>query len=388
MKRAPRVMLCAGESSGDRLGAGLAEALRRRRPDISLFGMGGGRMRDAGVEIVQDAAAVSVVGIVEVLGRLGSILAAMRRLTDEIDRRRPDLLVPIDFPDFNLRLAARARERGVGVVYWVSPQVWAWRRGRVKKIGELVRRMLVLFPFETEVYEEAGVPVTFVGHPLAEPGRGASSREDLARAAGLHPGRETLMILPGSRRSEVSRILPPAAAAFAALARERPGLQGLLPLAPDLEAADVAPTLAAAGAEEVRIHRGDWPRVLDLGTAGIVASGTASLEAALRGLPLVVVYRVSPLTYAVGRRLVELDHVALPNLVAGRRVVPELIQQDCRAETIADAVRVYLDDEPRRARIADELRGLRARLGGAGAFDRTAEAVLAELAAMGHDEGP
>jgi len=206
MGRAPRIVLSAGEASGDRLGAGLAHALRRRHPEIELLGMGGPQMAEAGVRLVQDASEVAVVGIQEVLAHLPAIRRAMRSLETVLRDERPDLLVPIDFPDFNLRLAARARRAGVDVVYFVSPQVWAWRRGRVHGIRRLVRQMLVLFPFEVDFYERAGVPVTFVGHPLAEAPPEPRSREELCTAAGLDPERETIALVPGSRRSEVSRL--------------------------------------------------------------------------------------------------------------------------------------------------------------------------------------
>jgi lipid-A-disaccharide synthase len=383
MTRRPRIFISAGEASGDRLGSGLARALRERRPDLELLGMGGPLMRREGVRLVQEASEVAVVGIFEVLARLPAILRAMGRLERSLREDRPDLLVPVDFPDFNLRLAARARRADVPVVYFVSPQVWAWRRGRVKAIRRLVRRMLVLFSFEADFYEQAGVPVTVVGHPLAEGLDEARDVERMRDRSGLAAGRPTVALMPGSRPGELRSLLEPMLGAAQRIRASREDVQFLVPLAQGLPAESVRHRLQRAELESYRIHRGDFPRILAACEAGVVASGTASLEAALEGLPIVVVYRVNPLTYALGRSLVRLENVALPNLVAGRRVVPELIQSDCRPERIAHEVLSYLEDPERARETREALLGVRRRLGGPGAFGRAADAVLAELEASG-----
>ncbi len=382
MKRPPRIMLSAGEASGDRLGAGLARALRQRVPALELFGMGGGEMARAGVEIVQDANEVAVVGFLEVLSHLPALRRAKRRLGEALERRKPDLLVPIDFPDFNFVLAHGARRRGVPVVYFVSPQVWAWRRGRVRTIRRLVRRILVLFPFEVDFYRDAGVPVTFVGHPVAERGIASVSTEALGRQLGLDPRSTTVALLPGSRRSEVQRLLPVMLAAAARLREKRPALQFLIPLAPGLPREVVTTHAERSGLAGLHIHEGDFPDVLRLCAAGVVASGTASLEAATVGLPIVVVYRVGTVSYWISRALVRVDHVALPNLVAERRIVPELIQSECTAETIAEHVEQYLDRPDRVERARRELAEVRRRLGDRGVFDRAADAVVDELSSI------
>jgi lipid-A-disaccharide synthase len=380
MQQAPRILLSAGEASGDRLGAGLVRALRQRCPGIQLLGMGGPQMADAGVRLVQDAADVAVVGIQEVLAHIPAIRRAMRSLERVLTDERPDLLVPIDFPDFNLRLAARARRAGVGVVYFVSPQVWAWRRGRVHRIRRLVRRMLVLFPFETDFYEQAGVPVTFVGHPLAEPGPEPRSRVELCAAAGLDPGREVIALVPGSRRSEVERLLPPMLEAARRVRQRRPEIQSLVTLAAGLPREWFEQRVASADAGDVRVHAGDFPEILSVCAAGAVASGTASLEAAVVGLPMVVVYRMGRVSHLIGRALVDLPHIAMPNLVARRGVVPELVQNDCTSARIAEELLGYLE-EPERARLVRaELGEIRGRLGGPGVFERAAEQILLELA--------
>jgi lipid-A-disaccharide synthase len=340
--------------------------------------MGGDEMRAAGVRIVQHASEVSVVGIVEVAKHLPAIRRAMRRLERAIVEERPDLVVPIDFPDFNLRLAVRARRAGVPVVYFVSPQVWAWRPGRVHKIRDLVRRMLVLFPFEVAFYREAGVPVDFVGHPIAERTT-PRPRGELARLAGLDPDRPTVALLPGSRAGEVQRILPVLLEAARRIRPGREGLQWLVSAAPGLDRAWLRAEADRHGLPEARIHTGDFPEILTVCTAGAVAAGTASLEAAAAELPIVVVYRMNPVTYAIGRRLVSLPHVALPNLVAGRRVVPELIQDECTPDRVASELERYLDRPADAERVRAELREVRERLGAPGAFETAAARILDEL---------
>jgi len=379
--QAPRILLSAGEASGDRLGAGLARALRRSCPGVELFGMGGPQMAEAGVRLIQDSSEVAVVGFQEVLARLPAIRKAMRLLAAALERERPDLLVPIDFPDFNLRLAARARRVAVDVVYFVSPQVWAWRRGRVHLIRRLVRRMLVLFPFETPFYEAAGVPVTFVGHPLAESGREPRGRTELCAATGLDPEREVVALVPGSRRSEVERLLAPMLAAAALVRRRRPATQSLVTLAPGLSRDWFEAEISRLGGGDVRLHAGDFPEVLSVCRAGAVASGTATLEAAVTGLPMAVVYKMNPISYAIGRALSNLSSVAMPNLVAGRRIVPELIQSGCTPEAISDVLLRFLEHPAEARRVREELKAIRGRLGGPGVFDRAAAEILAELGA-------
>jgi lipid-A-disaccharide synthase len=338
--------------------------------------MGGPQMAEAGVRLVQDAGEVAVVGIQEVLAHLPAIRKAMRVLEGVLVDERPDLLVPIDFPDFNLRLSARARRADVDVVYFVSPQVWAWRRRRVHRIRQLVRRMLVLFPFETAFYEEAGVPVTFVGHPLAEQGSAPRSREELCAAAGLDAGREIIALVPGSRRSEVERLLRPMLEAARRVRERRPWTQTLVTLAPGLSREWFEREL---GQDDVRLHEGDFPEILSVCQAGAVASGTASLEAAVTGLPMVVVYRMGAVSHLIGRALVKLPHIAMPNLVAGRGVVPELIQGECNPERIAEELLRYLEDSDHAQRVRAELKEIRSLLGGPGVYDRAAEQILAEL---------
>jgi lipid-A-disaccharide synthase len=336
-------------------------------------------MAEVGVRLVRHASEVAVMGFVEVLTHLPVVLGAMHALERSLDDEPPDLVVPVDFPDFNLRLAARARARGIPVVYYVSPQVWAWRAGRAREIARIVRRMLVLFPFEAEFYERAGVPVTFVGHPAAA-SRRPVRREEVFRSAGLSPDRPTLALLPGSRGKEVGRLFPVLLEALARLKRERPTLQAVVPRARTLPPGFLERIAARAGAE-VSILDGWYPQILDVSEAGAVASGTATLDAAMSGLPSVVVYRMQALSYLLARRLVRVDHIALPNLIAGRRLLPELVQADCRPDRVAAELAPFLDDPRVREGARESLLRLRAALRGDGAFRRAAEAVLAELPA-------
>jgi lipid-A-disaccharide synthase len=378
VSRPPRILISAGEASGDRLGAGLARALRQRRPDVELVGMGGDEMAGAGVRLVQHASEVAVVGFVEVLRHLPAIRRAMASLEGLLDHERPDVVVPVDFPDFNLRLAARSHARDIPVVYYVSPQVWAWRRGRIRTIRSIVRRMLVLFPFESTFYASEGVPVTFVGHPAAA----ASPVRDvgpLRRGIGLPDEGPVVALLPGSRRGEVTRHLPILLAAARLLRRRVPSVSFVVPRARTLPAGLLEEMVAASRLTGVLVHSGDYPEVLQLCAAGVVASGTATLDAALSGLPTVVVYRMQALSYLLARRLVRVPHIALPNLVAGRRIFPELVQEAFTPDAVATTVAAWLEDDDSARRVREELGALRAGLCGDGAFDRAAQAVLDEL---------
>ena len=377
MSRPLRIMISAGEASGDRLGAGLARSLLRLHPGVELLGMGGDEMGDAGVRLVQPASEVAVVGFVEVIRHLPTIRRAMTRLEAALRDERPDVLVPIDFPDFNLRLAARARAAAVPVVYYVSPQVWAWRRGRVRTMRHTVRRMLVLFPFESAFYEAEGVPATFVGHPAAGP-RERASRGGLLPRLGLDPRLPVVALLPGSRVGEAGRLFPILLGAAEALRRTHPSVQFVVPKATTIPQGFLEGLTARSGIEGLAMSEGAYPEALEVADAGAVASGTATLDAALAGLPFVAVYRMQPLSYLIAKALVRVDHIALPNLVAGARIVPELVQGACTPAAIADLLAGFLDDPSRADAMRSGLRGVRAQLRGDGAFDRAAELVLEE----------
>lgn len=377
MSRPLTVMISAGEASGDRLGAGLARSLFRLRPDVRIVGMGGDEMESAGVRLVQHASEVAVVGFVEVIRHLPTIRRAMARLVAAMRHERPDVLVPIDFPDFNLRLAARAAVEAVPVVYYVSPQVWAWRRGRVRAMRKVLRRMLVLFPFESAFYEGEGVPATFVGHPAAA-SRARAIRGELLPRLGVDPRQPVVALLPGSRVGEAGRLFPLMLEAAQVLRRTHPTAQFIVPKAATIPDGFLEGLSASAGIEGVAIHSGAYPGILEVADAGAVASGTATLDAALSGLPFVAVYRMQPLSYLIAKALVRVEHVAMPNLVAGKRIVPELVQAACTSEAIAREVGSFLDEPARADALRFGLSGVREQLCGDGAFDRAAAGVLAE----------
>jgi lipid-A-disaccharide synthase len=370
-------MLSAGEASGDRLGAGLARSLRRLRPDIQILGMGGDEMAEAGVRLVQHAADVSVVGFVEVIKHLPTIRRAMERLTAAVREERPDVVVPIDFPDFNLRLAARVAPLGIPVVYYVSPQVWAWRRGRVRTMRHVVKRMLVLFPFESAFYDAEGVPSTFVGHPAAAT-RARATREALLPRVGLDGAGPIVALLPGSRVGEAGRLFPILVEAAEELRRSHPAARFVVPKARTIPQGFLETSASRAGAPWIVVREGEYPGLLEVADAAAVASGTATLDAALAGVPFVAIYRMQALSYLIAKALVSVEHIALPNLVAGARVVPELVQGECTPAAIAGELATLLDDASRAEALRAGLQGIRARLCGDGAFDRAAAAVLDE----------
>ena len=373
----PCVLVVAGEASGDAHASELVAALKALRPDLHFFGMGGARLAAQGVELLFDAGEVSVMGITEVLPRLPRILRVMRGLAEAAEARRPVCAVLVDIPDFNLRLAARLKAQGVPVAYYVSPMIWAWRRGRVKAIRRLVDRMLCILPFEEPFYREAGVAARYVGSPVLEQVPPPADAVTFRRALGLSPDAPTLALLPGSRMSEIRRILPTLVAAAGRLAAERPGLQVVVPVAPTIPREEVLQRFAGSGVTPVLVD-GRAPEVVGASDAAVVASGTAALEAGLMQRPLVVVYRVSRVTYWVGRMMLKVAHVALVNLLANRRVVPELLQDDLTPERVAQEVQRVWGPGPAREEMLRGLSEVRGLLGEHGAAARAAQAV-AEL---------
>lgn len=366
-----RVLLVAGEASGDLHGADLLRALHRRAPEVEVFGLGGEHLRAAGMRTVADARDVATVGVVEGIGRLRALVRVYRTLTRILRQERPDLCVLIDFPEFNLRLARVARSVGVPVLYYIGPQVWAWRRGRVRKIARLVDRLAVVFPFEPDLYERWLPDVEFVGHPLLDRVAATMGREETLRAHGLDPARRTVLLLPGSRAKEIDYILPAMLDAVTQLA-PRGDCQFVLALAHTLDRADMEARIRGAGLA-VPVVSDDLYNLVAAADIALVTSGTATLECALLECPMVIVYRLSPTTFALGRLLVRgVRHVGMPNIVAGRMVVPELLQGDVTGPKIATAAQAILDDPEGRARIQAGLREVRQQLGRGGAADRAA----------------
>lgn len=370
------VLLVAGEASGDLHAATLARALLDHAPGLRLAGMGGARMAAAGVRLLRRVESVAVVGGTEVLGRLPALWRAFRALRRHLREARPGVVVLVDFPEFNMRLARAARRLGVPVVYFIAPQVWAWRRYRVRALARDVSRVLAIFPFEVGFYADAGVPVEFVGHPVLDVLPPLT--RDSCRAGLVASGEALVGLLPGSREHEVRRHLPVLLGAARRLREARPRLRFALPVAPTLDPRAIEAT-ARASDVPVTVLQGEAYRVMSASDLLLVASGTATLEAACYGAPMVVVYRLSGLSYALARLLVRgVAHVSLPNILAGRGIVPELIQRRATAEKVAAAAQALLEDETARAAQRAALLEVRARLGEPGAARRAAGAVLRE----------
>ncbi len=374
----PAILLVAGEASGDLHGAALAHAVRAAEPRVRLLGMGGPRMAAAGVEVLVPCHEVAVVGLTEVLSHGGNIVRAFRRLTRALEQVRPALVVLIDFPDFNIRLGRRACRRGIPVVYFISPQVWAWRRGRLRILRRIVRKMLVIFPFEETFYREAGIEVAFVGHPLLDRLEEVPPRDEARRRLGIGPADRVMALLPGRRRGEVRRHLPLMLAAAGRLAAATGPLAAAVAVAEGVPHG-VVEAMAAGAPLPVRLIEGRTYEVLRAADVSLVASGTATLEGALLGAPMVITYRVSALSYALARLLVRVPFIGMANLVAGRGIVPELIQYQATPLRLAAAARELLEDPAAREAMQAGFREVRALLGEPGASARAAREILGAL---------
>ncbi len=374
--------LVAGDPSGDAHAASLVQALTRLDPSLTFAGLGGPRMREAGVELLDDLTQTAAIGPFDAARHLGRFIQARRRLAAHLQTHKPAAVILVDFGDFNLPMIAPLAQRaGCRVLYYISPQLWAWGRFRLHWVRRYVDRMLVLFKFEEQFYRRAGVPVTWVGHPLVETASASLSREEAQRDLGLNPWRKTIGLLPGSREHEIARHLPLLLAAAKQIAWEMPGVQFLLPKHPHAPARLFAPLEHARrhGLEviacENRIY--DCLQVLD---GAVIASGTATLEAALFEVPMVVVYRTSWPTYLAARCVVRVPHIAIANLIAGQSIVPECVQRQATPARIARALVEVLRSPGRRTAMQEHLRKVKAELGEAGSVERAALAVLEELA--------
>ena len=363
----------------------LAAELRRRVPDAEIFGFGGPRLKDAGGRLVADFAPLSVTGITEAVKIIPRSFAMLRKLVDAARELRPHVFVAIDFPDFNFRLGASLNAAGVPVVYYVAPQLWAWREGRLATMRRFVSLVLPIFPFEPAIYEKAAVPVEFVGHPLIDLIPPTADRVAVLRAAGLDPEQPVLAVLPGSRHNEVHKILPDLVTAMPLLAEKVPGIQALVARAPNLDDALFAPLAAARadGRVPIAVLEGRADDVLSAADVVLTASGTATVQAALHEKPMVIVYRVSELSYFLGRRFVKVDTFGMANLIAGRTVATELIQDFFSPERVAEEVARLFNDPEAAEAMCEAWRDVKRRLGGGGASRRAAEAIL-RVAKHGH----
>lgn len=368
-------MLSAGEASGDQHAASLFVELKKLIPDVRGIGMGGAKMREAGVEILYDSTAIAVIGATEIITHYGEIRRALKRMQQLVRDERPDLLICVDYKEFNFHLAKAAKAAGIKVLFYVSPQVWAWRPGRVKKYGEAVDHMAVIFPFEVPFYEIHHIPVTYVGHPLAGKVKPSGSRSEALKTFGLEGEGPVIGLLPGSRRNEIKRLLPVMLAAAERLAKRYPKVRFVLSQAQSVQDAWLEDSLQSC---LVEIHpvKGRPYDVLQCCDAVIVVSGTATLEVALSGVPMVIIYKVAPITYGLGRWLIKVPYIGLPNILAGRAIVRELIQHQANASNIAEEVTRLLEDGDYAERMREGLRQVTEQLGSGGGSARLARLAV------------
>jgi lipid-A-disaccharide synthase len=364
-------MISCGEASGDLYAGALAAALRARVPSVEIMGFGGQSLQAAGATLTGSFSGLTVNGLAEIVSVVPRLWQMYRRLVDEARVHRPDVFVAIDFSGFNFRLATALRRLGIPIVYYVSPQVWAWRRRRIQTMKQFVDKVLVIFPFEAALYEQAGVPVEFVGHPLIDLARPSRPRAAFLSELRLRPDAPTIALLPGSRPNELRRIAPNLAAAVPHIRARVPGAQFIVARAPQLHDEAFAPF--GDGIPVVERRTDD---VLAASDVVVTASGTATVQTALHQKPMVVVYALSPLTYVLGKPFVTVDMYAMVNLVAGSRIVPELIQANFTPERVADETIALLTDNDRYTKTRDALRVVCERLGGPGASGRAAAAIL------------
>ncbi len=380
---APTIMICAGEVSGDEHAARVVRALRGRLPGARFVGVAGRRMVEAGVEPIFRAEQLAVVGLFEVLRHLPELRRVMRRLRAELRGGGIDLCVTVDYPGFNLRLARHARRARVPTLHYIAPTVWAWGKGRIRGVRRSIDRLALIFDFEEALWRASGVDAHWVGHPLLDESAHPISLAELRRLCCAGEGERLIGLLPGSRGQEIRRLLPPLLGTAERLHSTRPDLRFIIPRAAGLDPAPIALAVARCAAP-VAVLEGHADAVLAHAHAALIASGTATLQATLAGLPHILVYRVAPATWAIGKALVHLDHLGLANIIAGETVTPELLQRDATPARMAQALGRLLDDGDERMRMIRDLSRVRARLGEPGAAERTAELIL-ELLSRGGD---
>ena len=366
-------LIVAGEASGDQHGANLVLAIRELLPKINILGIGGVNMERAGVNILVPSSDMAVVGVTEVFSKLGSIFQTHFRLKKILKNDRPDLLILIDYPDFNINLARSANRFKVPTLYYISPQVWAWRKGRIKKIAKRVDRMAVILPFEKKIYQHTDLKVDYVGHPLMDSVvKGSNNNNHDLPLDNVYP---VIGLLPGSRIDEIKNLLPLMIESVEILSKHYRNLHCILPLAPTVPE-DLVQTIADISSVTIRITRDRFYNSLELCDFAIVASGTAALETAIMRVPMVIIYKVSPISYYIGRMVIKVPHISLVNLIAGEEIVTELIQDEVTAENIVQETVSILDDKGRRERMISKLEFIENQLGRGGASNKTAEIAL------------
>lgn len=371
-KKIKTVMIVAGEASGDMHGASLVREMLKIDPSLMFYGMGGNKMRETGVKLIANAAETAVVGLTEVISKLGTLFRTIRKMRKSLDEMKPDLVILIDYPDFNLNFVApAAAKRNIKVFYYISPQVWAWRKSRIRKIKRIVNRMAVILPFEVDIYAAKGFAVDYVGHPLLDLVKPAYAKQESQKVFNLDESKTTIGLLPGSRLSEVVKLLPEMLRAAEILAQKIQTVQFILPLADTMEKKTVD-DLVSVSTVKVKVISGQTYDVVSCCDLAIVASGTATLETALLNVPMVIIYKIAPLSYFVGRMIVDVQNIGLANIIAGKTVVPELIQGDANGNRIAAEALAVLTDEERKQQIITELAAIRNKLGNPGAARKAA----------------
>jgi lipid-A-disaccharide synthase len=375
MAAGEKVLIVAGESSGDLYGAHMVEAMASLAPQVTFYGIGGSEMERRGVNLLFSSSELAVVGLTEVLEKIGHIWRAWKEMKRFIMDQRPHLAVLIDYPGFNLRLARFLNDNAVPVLYYVSPQVWAWHAGRIKKIAKWVHKMAVILPFEVPIYQQAGVDVEFVGHPLLDILDTDLSRDEARRQLRVSPDALLIGLLPGSREREVKALLPPLLGAVKILSSEFPSCRFMLPLASTVRR-DLVQSCIAESHHSLEVVGGRTFEVMKAADLLLVVSGTATLEGAIAGVPMVIIYRLSPISYFIGRMLVKVKCIGLANIVVGKKVVPELIQKEVTPQRIAQEAEKILRDPATRGEIEAEFKLVKEKLGERGAAHRVARIAL------------
>ncbi|WP_312518429.1 lipid-A-disaccharide synthase [Anaerospora sp.] len=370
-----KIMISVGEASGDLHGASVANALKLLQPDVQLVGMGGQAMRDAGVDIIYDIADLGVIGFVEVVKNLRRLFKLRDFLSDYMEQERPDVLVIIDYPGFNVRLAKVAQQKGIPVVSYISPSAWAWGKGRAKELAQIVERVAAIFPFEADVYREAGAKVTFVGHPLLDIVKPAMERDEALRHFNAQSDQYHILLMPGSRQQEITSLLPDMLAAGEKIVEQVPNCQFFLPVASTISR-EMLQNIIDKYKVPVTVTIGNNYDLMNVCDLAIASSGTATLETSLMKVPTVIVYRLATLTYVLGKLLVKIPDIGLPNIIAGRRIMPELLQSEVTPANIARQSIALLTDKAVREQAMADLTEVREKLGETGAVNRVAQVIL------------
>ena len=369
-----RILISAGEASGDLYAGAVTRGIKQLNPEAEVFGMGGDCLREAGGEVLFDIKDHSLMGFVEVLKKLPDVWKLRTAFIDLMEKRKPDVLLTIDYPGFNMRLAKLAKERGINVVYFIAPQVWAWRPGRAADVAKVTDKIACIFPFECDLYKSYGADIEFIGHPLVDTVKPSLSRKEAEELAGKRTGHPLILLMPGSREMEIQRLLPVMLGAAKILKQKRPELDFAIPRAATI-AKDILEDSVRQAGLNIRLIEGHNYDVMSVADLAIVTSGTVTLEAAMCGLGCEILYKSSPVSFWIAKRVVKIPNIGLPNIVAGRQIEPELLQDDCTPDKIASTALELLEPE-RFAQLQRDLMEVKDKLGEPGAVKRVAELVL------------